>query len=53
MIRAGLLCVTLVLLGCGVTAGGFSMSVLQDASVTLNTGGHNGSGERGDPNGSP
>jgi len=39
------------LAGCGVTAGGFSLSVLQDASVTLNTGGHNGSGIENEPNG--
>jgi len=34
-----------VLLGCGVTAGGITLSLLQDASLTLHTGGHNGAGE--------
>jgi len=37
--------VVLVLAGCAVSAGGFSLSFLQDASVTLNTGTHDG-----DPN---
>ncbi len=36
----------LALAGCAVTAGGFSLSFLQNASVTLNTGAHDG-----DPNG--
>lgn len=37
-----------VLLACGVTAGGITLSLLQDASLTLHTGGHNGAGA--DPN---
>ncbi len=40
-----------VLLGCGVTAGGLTLSLLQDASLTLHTGGHNGGGV--DPNAPP
>jgi len=35
-------------LGCAVSAGGFHFSLLQDASVTLNTG-----SKDGDPNGPP
>lgn len=30
------------LVGCAVSAGGFSFSLLQDASVTLNTGSRDG-----------
>jgi len=41
-----LLAVALASAGCAVSAGGFSLSFLQDASVTLNTGTHDG-----DPNG--
>jgi len=37
----------LAALGCAVSAGGFSFSLLQNASVSLNTGSHDG-----DPNGS-
>jgi len=36
----------LMQLGCAVSAGGFSFSLLQNASVSLNTGSHDG-----DPNG--
>jgi len=31
-----------ILAGCAVSAGGFSFSLLQDASVTLNTGARDG-----------
>ncbi len=44
-----LLVVLLALAGCAVSAGGFHLSMLQDASVTLHTGAHDGG--RGDPNG--
>jgi len=42
MLKASLLCVALALGGCAVSAGGFSFSLLQDASVTLNTGSRDG-----------
>jgi len=45
-VRLGLVVVVLLGLGCSVTAGGFSLSFLQNASVSLNTGSHDG-----DPNG--
>jgi len=37
--------VVLALAGCAVSAGGFSLSLLQNASVSLHTGSHDG-----DPN---
>jgi len=48
MARAALVLLVLAALGCGVTAGGITLSLLQDASLTLHTGGHNGAGS--DPN---
>ncbi len=36
------LVIALGLAGCAVSAGGFSFSLLQDASVTLNTGSRDG-----------
>jgi len=44
MLKASLICVALVVAGCAVSAGGFSFSLLQDASVTLNTGSRDGGG---------
>jgi len=38
----------LALAGCAVSAGGFSFSLLQDASVTLNTGSRDGSEDGSD-----
>ncbi len=49
--RSAALVLLAVLLGCGVTAGGITLSLLQDASLTLHTGGHNGAGTE-DPDGS-
>jgi len=46
VIRTSILITVLMLAGCAVSAGGFSLSFLQDASVTLNTGTYDG-----DPNG--
>jgi len=46
MARAALVSILIALAGCSVTAGGFSLSFLQNASVSLNTGSHDG-----DPNG--
>ena len=40
--------VVLALAGCAISAGGFSLSMLQDASVTLHTGAHDGA--RAEPN---
>lgn len=45
MIRALLVLAAMAVSGCGVTAGGITLSLLQDASLTLHTGGHNGAGE--------
>ncbi len=45
LIRALLVATAIAVSGCAVSAGGFSLSFLQDASVTLNTGTHDG-----DPN---
>lgn len=43
MARAALvLLIGWLLTGCAVKAGGFSFSMLQNASVTLNTGEHDG-----------
>jgi len=41
------LLLVVLLAGCAVSAGGFSFCLLHDASVTLNTGAHDGH----DPNG--
>jgi len=46
MMRLAVLLAALSLSGCAISAGGFSLSLLQDASVTLNTGSRDG-----DPNG--
>jgi len=46
MMRLAVLLAAVSLAGCAVSAGGFSLSFLQDASVTLNTGTYDG-----DPNG--
>jgi len=42
VIRSAVMIVVLSLAGCAVSAGGFSFSLLQDASVTLNTGSRDG-----------
>lgn len=48
---SSVIALALALSGCGVTAGGITLSLLQDASLTLHTGGHNGAGA--DPNATP
>jgi len=45
MARAAAVSILIALLGCAVSAGGFSFSLLQNATVSLNTGTHDG-----DPN---
>jgi len=42
VIRLLLIATAIAVSGCAVSAGGFSLSFLQDASVTLNTGSRDG-----------